>query len=66
MEKREFYLVISAMKIQENSRKVKHTLLNNWNVLKGSSPDKKDLVIMPLSEEITQLINRSIIPNVVP
>ena len=61
VEKMEFYEVTS----QPFSIK-QHTLLKSWNVLKGFSLDNKRLVIMPLREEITQLIKRRTMPKVVP
>ena len=42
------------------------TQLSNWKVLKGSSPERRYLVIIPFKEEIVQLMKRRIIPNIVP
>lgn len=41
-------------------------MFSSWNVLMGSFPERRYLVMIPFSEETVQLINRSTIPCTVP
>lgn len=42
------------------------TMFSSWNVLMGSFPERRYLVMIPFSEETVQLINKSTIPCNVP
>ena len=42
------------------------TMFSSWNVLMGSFPERRYLVMIPFSEETVQLINKSTIPCTVP
>ena len=47
-------------------KQLETTIFRRWNVLKGSLPERRYFVIIPLREETVQLITNRAIPKKVP